>query len=265
MLRCSSSADVNRSALKTLNLHVSSESQEFITLAVAAESLKSSRGDVLHHSSLAPLPSNMADAVSSFKSLKLTLLLLLLQRFGVQEKKEKKTDQKTKPFLLRPGAAQQYSIMHLVWLSSADLLSLSLGRRGHEAAATNQSREEEKNNNTTLMLKNRHVGILSVCVCVCGLNYHCLQQWKKQFISHRKTLSGPFFFFFFALPSSSLREKVCVRVLICLCACFSGPSDDLEGLLQFHDQLPIGFLHLVSEPVLQSVNGRPRDLKHKHR
>lgn len=57
---------------------------------------------------------------------------------------------------------------------------------------------------------------------------------------------------------------MCVFVCVYLRVCVSGPSDDLEGLLQLHDQLPIGFLHLVSEPVLQSVDGRPRDLKHKH-
>lgn len=54
---------------------------------------------------------------------------------------------------------------------------------------------------------------------------------------------------------------MCACVYMFVCECVSGPSDDLEGLLQLHDQLPIRFLHLISEPVLQSVNGRPCDLK----
>lgn len=48
---------------------------------------------------------------------------------------------------------------------------------------------------------------------------------------------------------------------VCVDLCVFRPSDDLKGLLQFHNQLPIRFLHLVSEPVLQSIDGGPRDLK----
>ena len=51
---------------------------------------------------------------------------------------------------------------------------------------------------------------------------------------------------------------------VCVCVCVSGPSDDLEHLLELDDQLPVGSLHVVSEPVLQSVDRRPRDLKHQN-
>lgn len=110
--------------------------------------------------------------------------------------------------LLRPGAAQHNPTMHLFrWhISLIKLVSLSLGKKGrslgYEAAATYQSRQQEgKKNPKTLMLKNRHVGILCVCVCELCLNYHCLQQWKKLFVSHRKTLSH-LLSAFFSLSSS---------------------------------------------------------------
>lgn len=74
-------------------------------------------------------------------------------------------------------------------------------------------------------------GTLEYCVCVCVcelcLNYHCLQQWKKLFVSHRKTLSRllsaffslfNFFSFFLRwslpLPCRLMEEeRVCVFVV----------------------------------------------------
>jgi len=55
--------------------------------------------------------------------------------------------------------------------------------------------------------------------------------------------------------------SVCVCVCLCVHVCVCGPSDDLEGLLQLHDQLPVVLRHVVPEPVLQSVDGRPCDLR----
>lgn len=142
------------------------------------------------------------------------------------------------------------------------LFILSLGRKvgglGHEAAATNQSREG-KNNNTPLTLKNRHIGILCVCMCVSKLSLFTTVEKTVRF-SQKNTFTSIFFIIFCpsVLPSEG---EECVPVFTCLSECISGPSDDLKGLLQLHDQLPIRFLHLVSEPVLQSVNGRPCDLK----
>lgn len=84
-------------------------------------------------------------------------------------------------------------------------------------------------------------------------------------VSHRKTLFHVFFIFSFALPTTSEEERERVYVFVCVDLCvFSRPSDDFKYLLQFHDQLPIRFLHLVSEPVLQGIDGGSRDLKHSN-
>lgn len=182
---------------------------------------------------------------------------------------------------MRPGAAQHNPTMHLFrWhISLIKLVSLSLGKKGrslgYEAAATYQSRQQEgkKTKNVDAEEQARwNTVCVCACVCVLCLNYHCLQQWKKLFVSHRKTLSrllSAFFFsfqFFLFVPplvAAAALSSNGGRASVCLCS--SGPSDDLKGLLQLHDQLPIRFLHLVSEPVLQSVDGRPCDLKQKQR
>lgn len=75
--------------------------------------------------------------------------------------------------------------------------------------------------------------------------------------------SFKFFLFVPPLVAAAALSSNGGRASVCFCS--SGPSDDLKGLLQLHDQLPIRFLHLVSEPVLQSVDGRPCDLKQKQR
>lgn len=126
--------------------------------------------------------------------------------------------------------------MHLFrWhISLIKLVSLSLGKKGrslgYEAAATYQSRQQEgkKTKNVDVEEQARWN---TVCVCACVyvlcLNYHCLQQWKKLFVSHRKTLSrllSAFFslFNFFSLflrwslplPCRLMEEeRVCVFVV----------------------------------------------------
>lgn len=42
-------------------------------------------------------------------------------------------------------------------------------------------------------------------------------------------------------------------------------SDDLKSLLELHDELPVRFAHLVSEPVLQGIDGRSGDLENKQK
>lgn len=167
--------------------------------------------------------------------------------------------------------------MHLFrWHIS--LVSLSLGKKGrslgYEAAATNQSRQQEGKKTKTLMLKNRHVGILSVCVCVWIMSKLSLFTTVEKTVrfSQKNTVTSFICFFFFSfqfilffppLVAAAVSSSNGGRARVCFCS--SGPSDDLKGLLQLHDQLPIRFLHLVSEPVLQSVDWRPCDLKQNQR
>lgn len=42
-------------------------------------------------------------------------------------------------------------------------------------------------------------------------------------------------------------------------------SDDFKSLLELHDELPVRFAHLVSEPVLQGIDGRSGDLENKQK
>lgn len=125
-------------------------------------------GSLLHQQSQQKQFKMWASPLVSLKSLKSTpfLFFFFLQLSGSTVLWQ------GKHFVLRHTAALQDPTMHLSWLSYAAAPvwgghGRSLGR---EAAATNRSSEEgeeEEKNNTTSMLKNRHVGILSVCVSVC--------------------------------------------------------------------------------------------------
>lgn len=88
--RCFSSAGSNTSALKTLNLQVSSESWEFIRLAVAAESLKPSRGGALTHRWHLPSTLQHGRRWQFFEVFTANTLILLLQLLDVSQKEKKK-------------------------------------------------------------------------------------------------------------------------------------------------------------------------------
>lgn len=94
--------------------------------------------------------------------------------------------------------------------------------RSLKAASTNHNRNQEEENKINHVDAEEQARWNTECVGVrereMCLNYHCLQQWEKRFVSHRKTLSLLLFlfWFFFCVPlllPHGLREDDCV----CLC------------------------------------------------
>lgn len=222
------------------------------------------------HHPTPPWPPNMAAEQDSKEKVNSSMSVKSTPSFLTDaERRNRKTVS-----LLRPGAAQHNPIMHLFrWHIS--LVSLSLGKKGrslgYEAAATNQSRQQEGKKKCWCW----RTGTLEYWVCACVWIMSKLSLFttveKTVRFSQKNTVTSficfffsfQFILFFPPLVAAAALSSNGGRASVCFCS--SGPSDDLKGLLQLHDQLPIRFLHLVSEPVLQSVDWRPCDLKQKQR
>lgn len=142
--------------------------------------------------------------------------------------------------------------------------------RSLKAASTNHNRNQEEENKINNVDAEEQARWNTECVGVrereMCLNYHCLQQWEKRFVSHRKTLSLLLFLFWFFFVSLCCCLTVWGRTTASVSVVLwrRDPSDDFKGLLQLHYELPVRLLHFVSEPVLKGVDGRPSDLKQKH-